>query len=110
MNVCSEPHLSQVRTYDRRSPLVVSKQSINASLKAIQRGDCVIAFSRKEIYRLRTAIQDATKLKCCVVYGALPPETRSGQAQLFNEPDSGTWMPRKIATGLLRQRGSAAVP
>ena len=55
----------------------------------IQPGDCVIAFSRREIYRLREAIQEATGHKCCVVYGALPPETRSTQARLFNDPDSG---------------------
>lgn len=27
--------------------------------------------------------------KCCVIYGALPPETRRQQAKLFNDPDSG---------------------
>lgn len=27
--------------------------------------------------------------RCCVVYGQLPPETRSQQARLFNDPTSG---------------------
>lgn len=31
----------------------------------------------------------ATKHRCCVVYGALPPETRTQQAKLFNEQDNG---------------------
>lgn len=30
----------------------------------------------------------ATNHKCCVVYGALPPETRTQQAKLFNDPNS----------------------
>lgn len=34
-----------------------------------------------------------TKHRCCVVYGALPPETRRQQAKLFNEPGEcpGQW-------------------
>lgn len=31
----------------------------------------------------------ASKHRCCVVYGALPPETRTQQAKLFNELDNG---------------------
>ena len=34
-------------------------------------------------------VELATKHKCCVVYGALPPETRTQQAKLFNDPGSG---------------------
>ena len=35
----------------------------------------------------RRAAQE-TKHRACVVYGALPPETRRQQAKLFNEPDN----------------------
>jgi ATP-dependent RNA helicase SUPV3L1/SUV3 len=34
-------------------------------------------------------VERATQKPCCVVYGALPPETRAQQAKLFNEPGSG---------------------
>lgn len=33
-------------------------------------------------------IEATTGHKACVVYGALPPEMRRLQAQLFNDPDS----------------------
>lgn len=34
-------------------------------------------------------VELATNHKCCVVYGALPPETRTQQAKLFNDQNSG---------------------
>jgi ATP-dependent RNA helicase SUPV3L1/SUV3 len=79
----------QIRTYERLSPLSVSDSMRGVSLREIQKGDCIIAFSRKDIYRLRSLVQNTTRHKCCVVYGLLPPETRSSQAQLFNDPESG---------------------
>lgn len=38
---------------------------------------------------LQREVELATNHKCCVVYGALPPETRTQQAKLFNDPKSG---------------------
>ena len=52
-------------------------------------GDCVVAFSRKDIYALKAQIEAQTKHRCAMVYGRLPPETRAQQARLFNEPNSG---------------------
>ncbi len=37
----------------------------------------------------RRQIESTTKYKCAVIYGALPPETRSTQARLFNEDNTG---------------------
>ena len=37
----------------------------------------------------RREIEDKTKHKCAVIYGQLPPETRSMQARLFNEENTG---------------------
>jgi superfamily II DNA/RNA helicase len=47
-------------------------------------GDCVVAFSRRELYRLKRDIETLRGLKCCIVYGSLPPEVRRQQAELFN--------------------------
>ena len=52
---------------------------------AVQAGDCVVAFSRRDIYAIKQFIEQETKHRACVVYGALPPETRRQQAKLFNE-------------------------
>lgn len=54
-----------------------------------QPGDCVVAFSKRDIFAIRQRIEKSTGLKCCVVYGALPPETRSQQAKLFNNSGTG---------------------
>jgi len=59
------------------------------SLWYLHSGDCVVAFSRKDIYTLKRRIEKNLGLKCCVVYGSLPPETRKAQAELFNAPDNG---------------------
>lgn len=54
-------------------------------------GDCVVAFSRRSIFNLKTEIEERTKGKrVAVVYGALPAENRSLQASKFNEIGSGT--------------------
>ena len=34
------------------------------------------------------AIEKHTNHRCCVIYGALPPETRRQQATLFNDQDN----------------------
>jgi len=55
----------------------------------VEKGDCVVCFNRKDIFAIKREIESSTNLRCCVVYGALPPETRAAQARLFNDPDSG---------------------
>jgi ATP-dependent RNA helicase SUPV3L1/SUV3 len=40
------------------------------------------------IYSYKKLIERKTGIKCCVVYGSLPPEIRKQQATLFNTPDN----------------------
>ena len=78
-----------VKTYSRLTPLSVSNKPL-VSFKNIQKGDCVIGFGRQRLYETKRLIEHSNSgLKCCVIYGGLPPEARKGQAQLFSEPDSG---------------------
>ena len=85
----------QIKKYQRFSALSVAKKSIAQSsnqleaYKNVEKGDCVVAFSRNDIFAIKREIERLTKFKCCVVYGSLPPQTRSEQARLFNDPDSG---------------------
>lgn len=74
--------------YERFKPLVVEAKTLLGDLKNIRSGDCVVAFSRSEIFEVKLAIENSTNHRCCVIYGALPPETRRQQAQLFNEPNN----------------------
>ncbi|KAJ3314118.1 RNA helicase, partial [Gonapodya sp. JEL0774] len=77
----------EVVEYKRLLPLVISP-SLSGSLKKVQKGDCVVTFSRVNIFQLKNFIESTTGLKCAVVYGSLPAETRQLQASLFNDPDS----------------------
>ncbi|CAE6444340.1 unnamed protein product [Rhizoctonia solani] len=78
-----------VNRYERLTPLEVSPHSLNGQLKNVERGDCVVTFSRTDIFMIKRKIEKQTGLRCAVVYGRLPPEVRSEQAQLFNDEESG---------------------
>lgn len=78
----------EVNTYDRFTTLEVEPGGLVGGYSAVQPGDCIVAFSRKDIYNIKQFIEQETKHRACVVYGALPPETRRQQAKLFNEPDN----------------------
>jgi ATP-dependent RNA helicase SUPV3L1/SUV3 len=79
----------EIRRYERLTPLRVADKSLEGDLGRVQKGDCVVAFSRTAIFRIRDEIEEKTGLRCAVAYGALPPEVRSEQAALFNDPNSG---------------------
>ncbi|CAL5371571.1 unnamed protein product [Camellia sinensis] len=74
--------------YERFKPLVVEAKTLLGDLRNVRSGDCVVAFSRREIFEVKLAIEKHTNHRCCVIYGALPPETRRHQANLFNDQDS----------------------
>lgn len=74
--------------YERFKPLVVEAKTLLGDLRNVRSGDCVVAFSRREIFEVKLAIEKYTNHRCCVIYGALPPETRRLQANLFNDQDN----------------------
>uniref|UniRef100_A0A7N0UCD5 RNA helicase n=2 Tax=Kalanchoe fedtschenkoi TaxID=63787 RepID=A0A7N0UCD5_KALFE len=87
--ICSETGDDLVvNQYGRFKPLVVEAKTLLGDLKNVRSGDCVVAFSRREIFEVRVAIEKHTNHRCCVIYGALPPETRRQQASLFNDQDN----------------------
>ncbi|KAG2180195.1 hypothetical protein INT43_003984 [Umbelopsis isabellina] len=78
----------EVHHYERLTPLTISKKSLNGSYKNVKKGDCVVTFARKDIFEVKRAIEKETGLRCAVVYGALPPESRALQAKSFNDEDN----------------------
>ncbi|KAF8264654.1 P-loop containing nucleoside triphosphate hydrolase protein [Lactarius quietus] len=78
-----------INRYERLSPLVVAPKSLELDLSRIRKGDCVVTFSRTNIFNLKREIEENTGLRCAVVYGRLPPEIRAEQAARFNDPNSG---------------------
>jgi ATP-dependent RNA helicase SUPV3L1/SUV3 len=96
--LCAAPRLPQVVTwrppvtrclqvlrYKRLSPLVVAGGPVD--LQDVSPGDCVLAFSRRHLHRLRRELE-AAGARPAMVYGALPPDARRAQAALFNDPES----------------------
>ncbi|KAN0107604.1 P-loop containing nucleoside triphosphate hydrolase protein [Russula decolorans] len=78
-----------VNRYQRLSPLEIAPRSLERDLTRIRKGDCIVTFSRTNIFNLKKDIEEKTGLRCAVVYGRLPPEIRAEQAALFNDPQSG---------------------
>eukprot|EP00602_Paraphysomonas_sp_CaronLab_P001007 CAMPEP_0185033648 /NCGR_PEP_ID=MMETSP1103-20130426/22779_1 /TAXON_ID=36769 /ORGANISM="Paraphysomonas bandaiensis, Strain Caron Lab Isolate" /LENGTH=626 /DNA_ID=CAMNT_0027569993 /DNA_START=118 /DNA_END=1995 /DNA_ORIENTATION=- len=86
----------EVREYTRLAPLVVTPNSHVQSLRAVRRGDCIVAFSRKKLYKIKASIEKLNpQLRCCIIYGALPPDARRQQALLFNGSHEATTFDRK---------------
>lgn len=78
-----------VNRYERLTPLRVEDESLKGDLTKVKKGDCLVAFSRKQVFAMRKRIEQLNGVRCAVAYGRLPPELRSEQAALFNDPDSG---------------------
>ena len=79
----------KVRQYNRLGPLEMMESSFGGDLEKIEKGDCVVTFSRRNIFAMKREIETKRGIRCAVIYGGLPPETRTLQARLFNDPDSG---------------------
>lgn len=77
-----------INKYERLGPLQTANASLGGDWNGIEKGDCVVAFSRKDIFAIKKTIEEVTGKRCAVVYGGLPPETRSHQAKLFNEKNN----------------------
>ncbi|KAI9327186.1 P-loop containing nucleoside triphosphate hydrolase protein [Zopfochytrium polystomum] len=75
----------EVRTYKRLSGLEVRENGFHGQFSKLKMGDCLVAFTRRNIFMLRKIVEEKTQIRCAVVYGNLPPEVRAEQARLFND-------------------------
>lgn len=79
-------------SYGRRLSESLEKQGFSASNNGprfdwvyhLKDGDAVIVFSRKAVFQYKKEIEERLGIQVSVVYGSLPPETRSQQAKKFN--------------------------
>ncbi|GMM34899.1 ATP-dependent RNA helicase [Saccharomycopsis crataegensis] len=76
-----------VNKYKRLGELKVLKDKFG-HFGELQKGDCVVAFSKAKILDLKLRIERTTSLKVAVIYGALPAETRAEQAKAFNSGEA----------------------
>ncbi|XP_066478308.1 ATP-dependent RNA helicase SUPV3L1, mitochondrial [Tiliqua scincoides] len=75
----------EVRNYKRLTPIKVLDEALE-SLDKLQPGDCIVCFSKNDIYSVSRQIE-ARGLECAVIYGSLPPGTKLMQAKKFNDSD-----------------------
>ncbi|KAJ5966141.1 hypothetical protein N7481_012855 [Penicillium waksmanii] len=78
----------EIHRYERLNRLEVMDKSLRGNLKSLEKGDCVVAFSRVGIHALKADIEKVTGRRAAIVYGGLPAEIRTQQANLFNDPDN----------------------
>jgi ATP-dependent RNA helicase SUPV3L1/SUV3 len=60
---------------------------LKGSLDNVMPGDCIVCFSKNDIYSVSRGIE-ATGREVAVIYGGLPPGTKLAQAAKFNDPDN----------------------
>ncbi|KAK2848499.1 hypothetical protein FQN49_005663 [Arthroderma sp. PD_2] len=78
----------EIHNYKRLNPLKTMKTSLKGDIKRLEKGDCVVSFSRVGIHSLKQEIEKVTGRRAAIVYGSLPAEIRAQQADLFNDPDN----------------------
>ncbi len=80
LRLTEEPY--QVINLERLAPL----QSLPAPIMkfhALEPGTALVAFSRAAVLGLKESVEQQTGARAAVLYGALPPEVRRQQAELF---------------------------
>ncbi len=75
-----------VTYHERQTPLVVEDFDFSFP-KSIEKGDALIVFSRRNVHAVASELQ-ARKVKCSVIYGALPYDVRHKEAEKFASGES----------------------
>ena len=57
-------------------------------LREIRPGTAIVCFSRRDVLRIKTTIQDNSELKVAVVYGNLSPQVRREEARRFRSGEA----------------------
>lgn len=73
----------EVRQYKRLTELNIEDNALG-SLTNVQPGDCIVCFSKNDIYTVSRGIEASGK-EVAVIYGGLPPGTKLAQAAKFND-------------------------
>lgn len=76
----------EMKSYQRLTELTVEDSALS-SLDNIMPGDCIVCFSKNDIYSVSRDIEARGK-EVAVIYGGLPPGTKLAQAAKFNDPNN----------------------
>jgi ATP-dependent RNA helicase SUPV3L1/SUV3 len=100
IHVCGEPGTAEllkrlcqttgedleIRHYKRLTELTIEDSAL-CSVENIQPGDCIVCFSKNDIYSVSREIESKGR-EVAVIYGTLPPGTKLAQAAKFNDPNN----------------------
>ena len=75
----------EIVRHERLAPLIYSGEC--SGMDEIEKGDCLIAFSRKDVLGLAAGLE-RRGLKASVIYGALPPRARRDEVRRFSEGET----------------------
>jgi len=76
----------EVYKYKRLTDLDIERRALE-SLDNVKDGDCIVCFSKNDIYSVSRHIESRGR-EVAVIYGGLPPGTKLAQAQKFNDPEN----------------------
>ncbi|XP_050439291.1 ATP-dependent RNA helicase SUV3 homolog, mitochondrial [Adelges cooleyi] len=76
----------QVYRYKRLTDLAIEDSAVS-NLDNIMPGDCIVCFSKNDVYTVSRGIE-SRGVEVAVIYGGLPPNTKLAQAQKFNDPNN----------------------
>uniref|UniRef100_A0A8D8TMU9 ATP-dependent RNA helicase SUV3 homolog, mitochondrial n=1 Tax=Cacopsylla melanoneura TaxID=428564 RepID=A0A8D8TMU9_9HEMI len=76
----------EVYKYKRLTELTIEDSAVG-SLDNIQPGDCIVCFSKNDVYTVSQGLERRRK-KVAVIYGSLPPTIKLAQAAKFNDPNN----------------------
>lgn len=74
-----------MRKYKRLTNLSIDNSV--EDFKKVQPGDCIVCFSKKDIFIVSEALERIGQ-EVAVIYGTLPPGTKLAQCNKFNDPKS----------------------
>jgi len=76
----------EVCKYKRLTDLTIESSGLG-SLDSVLPGDCIVCFSKNDVYTVSRGIE-ARGMEVAVIYGGLPPGTKLAQAHKFNDPEN----------------------
>eukprot|EP01063_Lacrimia_lanifica_P040464 TRINITY_DN9174_c0_g2_i1.p1 TRINITY_DN9174_c0_g2~~TRINITY_DN9174_c0_g2_i1.p1 ORF type:complete len:676 (+),score=254.49 TRINITY_DN9174_c0_g2_i1:76-2103(+) len=89
LRAVGEEESLRIMWHERLVPLKIT-EPLSGDLRKVERGDCIVTFSRKQVYNIKNQIEEARPgLKVNIVYGALPHDVREAQTSEFNKVGDG---------------------
>lgn len=62
-----------VHRYKRLTPLKAAPKSLMKRFDKLEKGDCIVTFSKMTIHAIKAAVERETGRRCAIIYGSLPP-------------------------------------